>query len=607
MKIRYSEFVLVVVVTVFLVVGCQTPRSESENLNKPNVILILTDDQGYGDLSCHGNPILKTPAIDKLHEESIRFTDFHVSSICTPTRSQILTGKDACRNGAFAWAYSREIIHVDVPTMPEIFKDNGYVTGHFGKWHLGDNYPFRPIDRGFDESIKHGGASIFQTPDYWDNDYMDDHYEHNGVMKQYKGYCTDVWFEEAKKFMNKSKEDGKPFFVYLPTNAPHGPLIVEPKYSEPYLEKFKKREKEFSDSKSNEWVSFFFGMIANIDENISKLDSYLKEEELFDNTILIFMTDNGGTAGINVFNAGMRGAKGELYDGGHRVPFFIRWPNGKFSRPKDINVLTHSQDVLPTLIDLCQLNYKELELDGMSLVDLIRGKTKSISDRLLVMQNAKAPMAEKYNATVMWNKWRLVRNKELYNIANDPGQKINVAKDNPELVEKMQAHYEDWWGRVQEPLNRVPSIPVGGNNCRNITLTCFDWHGFEGNGNVTVQPTVRKGGSANGQWNIEVLEDGEYEFKCSRWPEEAKTAITGSLPPHATLTTTYPAGIALPIAFAEIQLDDKKELMKVSGSDQYSSVSFKLEKGKYKLRTTFLNKEKNLVCGAYYAYVKKID
>jgi len=596
---------ITVCVTIFLI-SCHSNRHQK--VTKPNVVLILTDDQGYGDLSCHGNPILETPAMDQLHEESIRFTDFHVSAICTPTRGQILTGMDACRNGAFAWAYSREIIHPDVPTMPEVFKENGYSTGHFGKWHLGDNYPYRPIDRGFEESIKHGGASIFQIPDYWDNDYMDDHYEHNGVMKQYKGYCTDVWFEEAKRFMSKSQEEGKPFFVYLATNTPHGPLIVEQHYSEPYLQDLRKGYipvKQFEGrTKTDEEISWFFGMIANIDENLAKLDDYLKENGLFENTILIFMTDNGGTNGVRVFNAGMKGMKRSLYEGGHRVPFFIRWPNGKFSRPKDIGALTHSQDVLPTLIDLCSLRYKELELDGVSLAELIRGDVEKLPNRFLVMQNAQAPVVKKYEATVLWNQWRLIRNNELYNIEQDPGQASDVAGANPEQVRKMQDFYENWWNSVQESLNRIPTFPVGSKEIPEITLTCFDWHGFEGKGNVTVQPSVREGRSVLGHWNIEILVDGRYEIRCSRWPSEAKTPITSGLPEHKTLTVTYPAGKALPIAYSKIQLDDKIEWVEVKNTDLFSSVTFNVKKGKYKLKTTFYNKEKELVCGAYYAYIK---
>jgi arylsulfatase len=347
-------------------------------------------------------------------------------------------------------------------------------------------------------------------------------------------------------------------------------------------------------------------MIANLDENLGELDIFLKKRGMYDNTILIFMTDNGGTGGTGVFNAAMRGAKGTLYEGGHRVPFFIRWPNGNFLPAQDIDVLAHSQDILPTLIDLCQLNHNKLQFDGVSLTDVIRGNINKIPDRILVMQNAKAPMVKKYDATVMINEWRLVKNDELFNIALDPKQKLNVADANPELVKKMQNHYEAWWDGVQESLNRVPFIPVGGENCSNITLTCFDWHGFEGTGNVTTQPNIRLGIPAHGHWNVEVLNDGTYEIRCSRWPREAKMPMTSGLPAHPTLTETYPEGKALSIASTKIQLDDQTETVLVNDSDQYSSAEFNLKKGKYTLKGIFYDKNGTLVCGAYYANIKRI-
>lgn len=605
---RHLFRLLSIVIPYLAISGC-SGQGGSEEQQKPNVIIVLTDDQGFGDLSCYGNPILRTPNLDHLRNESVSFTDFHASSICTPTRSQLLTGMDACRNGAFAWAYSRELIHADVPLMPEVFRANGYKTGHFGKWHLGDNYPFRPMDRGFDESIKHGGASVYQTPDYWDNDYVDDHYEHNGVIRQYKGYCTDVWFEEAKKFILDSKEKGKPFFVYLPTNAPHGPLIVPREYSKPYLEELNKGYtpvEEFAGKKSkDESISWFYGMIANIDENMGMLDEFLKEHRLFENTILIFMTDNGGTAGVRVYNAGMRDKKGSLYEGGHRVPLFIRWPGGKLAEPHERGELTHMQDIFPTLIDLCGLQANNMKFDGLSLEGPIRDKSVKLPHRMLVLQNAMAPEAEKYKATVMWDKWRLVKNNQLYDIKEDPGQKHNIADLHPEVVLKMQEHYESWWEGVQESLNLVPHIPVGGPECRDVALTCFDWYEVEGEGNVTVQPSIRKGESLRGYWNVEVLEDGIYEIRCSRWPREANTALVAGLPKHPTLTITYPEGKALPIAYSRIRVDDREKDIRVSESDLYSRVAIELNKGKHTLEASFFDRDMKLITGSYYVYINQ--
>jgi arylsulfatase A-like enzyme len=198
--------------------------------NKPNVLIVLTDDQGYGDLSCHGNPILKTPNLDALHQQSIHFTDFHVAPMCTPTRGQLLTGRDAMANGATFVCMGRSMMRNDLPTMADVFAANGYHTGHFGKWHLGDSYPHRPQDRGFQETINHGAWGITSIADYYGNDYWDDTYRHNYQLEEYKGYCTDVWFDEAMDYMKVRHANNEPFFVYLPTNCPHSPHWVIDKH-----------------------------------------------------------------------------------------------------------------------------------------------------------------------------------------------------------------------------------------------------------------------------------------------------------------------------------------------------------------------------------------
>ena len=283
---------------------------------RPNIVLILTDDQGYGDLSCHGNPVLKTPALDKLHAEAIRLTDFHVAPMCTPTRGQLMTGRHALANGAYCVCSGRTFLRRDMPTMAELFAASGYRTGLFGKWHLGDNYPHRPNDRGFQEAVYHLGWGITSTPDSWNGDYFDDHFRHNGRIEQYRGYCTDVFFDEARKWMRERAARREPFLLYLRPTRRTGRSTAPSKYKQPY---------QHLDADT----AGFFGMIANLDENLAKLDATLTEAGLRENTILIFMTDNGGTGGIKVFNAGLRGAKASLYEGGHRVPCFIRWPGGR--------------------------------------------------------------------------------------------------------------------------------------------------------------------------------------------------------------------------------------------------------------------------------------
>ena len=311
------------------------PAGES---SKPNVILIMTDDQGYGDLSCHGNPILKTPNLDRLHAESVRLTNFHVSPFCTPTRAALMTGQYPARTGAYRTSCGRTMMHPDERTIAHVFAENGYATGMVGKWHLGDNSPHRPQDRGFQNVVWHRCGGVGQASDYWGNDYFGDTYERNGKFEKFEGYCTDVWFSEAMRFIDENKNT--PFFLYLATNAPHGPYRVDPKWSEPYQ------------GKAN-WGAGpqFYGMIGNIDHNIDMLRQCLARLGLAENTILVFMTDNGTANGaefgrdklnseaVQGFNAGMRGKKSSVYEGGHRVPFFIYWPAGGLTGGRDINRL----------------------------------------------------------------------------------------------------------------------------------------------------------------------------------------------------------------------------------------------------------------------------
>ena len=266
----------------------------------------MTDDQGYGDLACHGNPVIQTPCIDQLHAESLRLTNFHVSPYCTPTRAALMTGRYPARTAAYRTSSGRTMIHSDEKTIANIFSDAGYATGMIGKWHLGDNAPHRPQDRGFQEVLWHRCGGVGQASDYYGNDYFDDTYERNGVFEKFSGYCTDIWFNEAKRFVERHQKE--PFFLYLATNAPHGPYRVAPEWSEPY------RDSVLWGNGAN-----FYGMIANIDHNLGLLRKHLEKLNLAENTILVFMTDNGTSNGIpkgelpagsfEGFNAHMRGKK----------------------------------------------------------------------------------------------------------------------------------------------------------------------------------------------------------------------------------------------------------------------------------------------------------
>ena len=579
---------------------------------RPNVILVMTDDQGYGDLSCHGNPVLKTPYLDRLHQESIRFTDFHVAPMCAPTRGELMSGRDALDNGAYCVCSGRTFLRPGLPSMAEIFADNGYQTALFGKWHLGDNYPHRPMDRGFGEALYHLGWGITSTPDYWNNDYFDDFFRHNGQIRQYAGYCTDVWFGEAIKWIQARQQKGEPFFAYIATNAPHGPFWVPQKYRQPYQH-------------LDRDTSGFFGMIANLDENLARLDAMLKSSGLQENTILLFLTDNGGTGGIKVFNAGMRGAKASLYEGGHRVPLFVRWPGGGLRAPGDIDTLTHDTDILPTLIELCGLRKPDqVRFDGASLASLLRGQTSpQLAERTLVVQYGGLVHAQppQWDSTVLWKRWRLVRGKELYDLRVDPGQQRDVAEQHPELVKRLRDHYETWWAEVQPRLQEHVPISIGADQENPTRLSSLDWLAPKlviAAQTVDVRllgqmpvvegslPMGRPFPVLNSPWYVQVERAGTYEICLRRWPQEADAAITAGLPKYVGVDGTFPAGKALPVAKAGLRIGSLEQVKRLQPGDKAVTFSVELSAGKTDLKTWFYDANGKELCGAFYVDVRRM-
>lgn len=554
---------------------------------RPNVIILLTDDQGYADMSCHGNPVLKTPHTDKLHGESVRLTDFHVAPMCTPTRSQLMTGLDALRSGACYVSAGRSLMRRGIPTMAEVFAAAGYRTAHFGKWHLGDNYPHLPQHRGFQETVHFLGWGITSLADTWQNDYFDGRFRHNGVLQQYKGYCTDVWFDLAMQWVRERHARGEPFFLYLPTNAPHVPHWVPEKYKQLY---------------EGKGPAAFFGMIANIDENMGKLDAMLRETGLYDNTIFIFLTDNGGTAGVKIFNAGMRGSKTQYYDGGHRAACFIRWPAGGLRKPGDVDALAQNQDLLPTLIDLCGLAAPPgATFDGASLAPLLKGAADTLPDRMLVVQYGRRPV--KGDCAVMWNKWRLVKGAELYDLKTDPAQARDVAAQFPDVLARMRGHYEKWWAGIEPGLDDFSPVSIGADQENPVTLSAADWADVY----CDNMQSLRGGVNRNGPWHVLVETDGRYEFALRRWPKEAGAAIAAGVPAFNAVAGSLPAGKALPVAKARLKIGDVLDESKPVGpQDQEVVFSASLKAGtKTQAQSWFYDAAGRELCGAYFAYVTR--
>jgi len=571
--------------------GCSFAQTNSD-ARRPNVLIVLTDDQGYGDFSCLGNPVLKTPAMDQLHSQSVRFTDFHAAPMCTPARGQLMSGLDAAHNRAMATDTGRALLRRDIPTTADIFAASGYATGMFGKWHLGDSYPYRPMDRGFQEAKYHLGGALVAAPEYM-NDYFNGRYRDNGVAKGFSGYCTDFWFAEAMKWMDERRQSKQPFFSYLAPNAPHGPLWVAEKYTAPYRKPGQ--------------PAAYFGMLANLDENLAKLEVFLGARGLRENTVLIFMTDNGGVSGVRVFNAGMRGQKTELYDGGHRVPCFVRWPAGKLRGPQDIDVPAQMQDLLPTLIDLCGLKKPpHAKFDGQSLAGLLRDGSKPLRDRMLVVQYGRG--LTKWDASVMWGKWRLIKGQELYDFHAEPGETTDLAAGNPEVVAKMRAHYEQWWAALGPARDEFCPLSIGSDRENPVTLTCADWQtcGCDNSGTREVI-SDGQGGPRGGPWGVFVEKDGVYEMALRRWPAELDLPLNAGCPEKVITMAKLKAGKALPIAGAKLRIGDEELSTKTEPGDRAARFRVPLKGGaRARLQGWFQDAGGQDLCGAYVAEVRRL-
>ena len=584
-----SRFLLALFVLVALVTTAPPAASAAEK--KPNVLIVMTDDQGLGDFSFTGNPVLKTPNLDTFAKQSVRLTDFHVCPMCSPTRGQLMTGLTALRNGATSVTAGRTFMRPGLPTLPEVFGKAGYKTGLFGKWHLGDHYPHRPIDRGFQESVYHlGWGQLNSTPEF-DRPLIDGRYFHNGTEKRYKGHCTDFWFDSAMAWMKERKQKGEPFLCYIPTNAPHAPHIELDEYVKPYQGK---------------GPAGFFGMIAHIDKRFGDLEKFLADEKLKDDTIVIFMTDNGGTAGVATFNAGLRAGKTTYYDGGHRVPCWIRWPNGKFGEPRDEPTPTQNTDLFPTLCELCGVaqpkwDAKDEPYRGASLIPLLLGDTRRIGERKFVVQYGQTP--KKFECCVIWGKWRLVKGEELYDIKADRAQKENVAEKHAEVVKAMRDYYETWWKGLEPTLNDFVPISIGAKQQPVVELTSGDWEGIYADNNGYVRDAV--GGPTGGHWHVLVEEAGEYEFTLRRWPEQTKAALGAKYDPIG-LAKPKKEAVSFPtIARARLEIAGGDAGAKADPKATGVTMTVKLPAGKTKLKAWFADADGKDLCGAFYVTVRR--
>ncbi|MBT7301610.1 MAG: arylsulfatase [Victivallales bacterium] len=410
---------------------------------RPNVLLVLTDDQGWGDLRCHGNDLIDTPNLDRFSREGARFDRFFVCPLCAPTRASILTGRYHLRTGVSGVTQGREIIREDEVTVAHAFLGAGYATGCFGKWHSGEHYPHHPNGKGFQEFLGFCAG-------HWNN-YFDTNLQHNGEPVATKGYISDVLTDAAMDFIRTNQDT--PFFCYLPFNAPHGPFQVP----DEYFDKYQARG-------LNDKDACIYAMCENVDDNVQRLLDLLDELQLAEDTIVIFLTDNGPNG--QRYNGGMRGAKGSVHEGGVRVPCFIRWP-GQIAPDTFITELGAHIDFFPTLVDLCGIAMPETKpLDGVSLKPLLLGETTDWPERAIFTHRLAGVQMNPAAGSLRTPRHRLTlenpsRGYELFNLIDDPAETTDIAEREPQILAQLAAEYERIYAQATAAGFERPPIPVG--------------------------------------------------------------------------------------------------------------------------------------------------
>lgn len=479
-----------------LATGCATRRA-ADGVGAPNIVVIMSDDHGYGDLGCHGHPVLKTPHLDRLHNEALRLTRFYTYPVCSPTRASLMTGRYAYRTGVVDTYVGRAMMDPREITVAEALRQAGYATGIFGKWHLGDSYPLRPMDRGFDASLVHKGGGLCQPSDPRVTSYFDPILWRNGEEAHTKGYCTDIITDAAIEFIRAQAR--QPFFTVITTNAPHVPLDVDDRYAAPY------RSAGVPDDDAKT-----YGMIANLDENVGRFLAELDVLRLRENTIVIFFTDNGPAFNKTGprFNASLRGGKGTVYEGGVRVPCFVRWPKA-FPSPGNISVPTSVVDLMPTLLAAAGVRAPQgAALDGVDLLPALRDGA-TLPDRTLFTQwhRGDAPVAHR-NAAVVTARYKLVDGRELYDLETDPAEANDLAATHPDIVRDLRARYDAWFADVcaTRGFDAVP-ITIGSPRESVTWLTAQDMRGVSGWGPGDV-----------GAWELDAARAGSYSFELNWLP-----------------------------------------------------------------------------------------
>lgn len=517
----------------------------SAALDRPNIVLIMTDDQGYGDLGVTGNPVLETPHLDALARGGASLKNFYVSPVCSPTRASLMTGRYNYRTGVVDTFRGRSMMDPAEVTVAEALRTAGYATGIFGKWHLGDNYPMRATDQGFEQALTIRGGGLGQPSDPIENNrrYTDPIVFRNDRPEQAKGYCTDVFFDGALEFIDTAQRAGRPFFAYIAPNAPHDPLHDVP----PALyAKYKARDLSpvlLGNTKDADDVARIFAMVENIDGNVGRLMAHLASRQLFANTLVIFMCDNGPATVRYV--GPMRGKKQEVLEGGIRSPFFVHWPARLTPGVSSDRIAAHL-DVMPTLLDAARVPPPAgVKLDGRSLLPLLEGRATDWPDRTLVLQahRGNRPQAQ-HNMTVRTQRWKLVHSSgygdvprpdtpfALYDLTADPHERTDLAAAEPAVTQRLQAAYATWFADVlgARPADFAPArIVIGTDHETTTVLTRQNWRALPGG------DAVREGA-----WLLRAEREATYTLEL-RWLQPVAAGTIEITAGPVTRTIAVPA------------------------------------------------------------------
>ncbi len=490
----------VILLLVFLSYSCSLSEPSDGSPSSPNVVIILTDDQGWGDLSMNGNPLVSTPNIDGMAKKGLTMEHFYVNSVCSPTRAALLTGRYAVRGGVYSTSAGGERLDLDERTFAQAMQGHGYATGAFGKWHNGMQYPYHPNARGFDEFYGYCSG-------HWGS-YVDALLEHNGELVESEGYLTDVLTDKAMEFVESHQDE--PFLVYLPLNTPHSPMQV----GEPWWEKFAQAElpeHRYRDKERINHTRAAYAMAENIDWNVGRIIQKLRDLGLEENTIVMYFSDNGPNGWR--WNGGMEGIKGSTNEGGLRSPFVAQWP-AKISAGKSIKQIAAVEDLFPTVLELTGIPYRGSKaLDGKSLAPLFLEDSPKWEERTLLNH-------WRGRTSVRNQRFRLSDLGALYDMEADYGQTIDVKDSFPEVYASFNAIKDSW---EKEVLSELPkeddrTFPLGHSEFSRTQLPARDGiaHGNIERSNRWPNCSFYTNWTSEKDsitWEVEVLESGSFQVE----------------------------------------------------------------------------------------------